>query len=122
MAAVASVQDATEGKYHPNEPSIQTPPASDRSSHGRMDDAASSSELSDLDEDFEDPKIEPKTEPEPAIEPDRYENGVPVFQPVCLVSWKWIFLTLADNGSIPRLPEIHDRRQSVWHAVGNRPD
>ena len=74
---------------------IQTPPASDGSSHSHKDDdAASSSSLSDLEEDmetnarFEDEiagastsaGIEEKGRSD--IKPDRYEGGIPIFTPV----------------------------------------
>jgi hypothetical protein len=78
---------------------IQTPPASDGSSHSHKDDdAASSSSLSDLEEDmetdarFEDEiagagtgagtgaGIEDKGRSD--IKPDRYEGGIPIFTPV----------------------------------------
>ena len=66
---------------------IHTPPASDRSSHGKAgeeddkddeaDVAASSSDLSDLDDQFE-----ADAPPPSKVEPDRYEGGIPIFQPV----------------------------------------
>lgn len=72
---------------------IQTPPASDGSSHSHKDDdAASSSSLSDLEEDvvtdirFEDgitgsgAGIEDEERSD--IKPDRYEGGIPIFTPV----------------------------------------
>ncbi len=72
---------------------MHTPPASDMSSHGRKedddDDAASSSELSDLDDQFEggpQPSFAqdvPMEDVPTLVEPDRYEGGIPVFQPVC---------------------------------------
>lgn len=78
-------------KYSSNEQNIHTPPASDMSSHGRKgdeDDAASSSELSDLDDQFEgEPQPSfaqdvPIQDASAAVEPDRYEGGIPIFQPV----------------------------------------
>ena len=72
---------------------IQTPPASDGSSHGHKDDdAASSSSLSDLDDDMEaDIRLEDdiagagagvQEDGRSDIKPDRYEGGVPIFTPV----------------------------------------
>jgi hypothetical protein len=72
---------------------IQTPPASDGSSHGRKDDdAASSSSLSDLEDDMEpDTRFEDDITGAGAgvqdngrsdIKPDRYEGGIPIFTPV----------------------------------------
>ena len=93
-------------KYASNEQNMHTPPASDMSSHGRKgdeDDAASSSELSDLDDQFE-------GEPQPSfaqdvlmqnapavVEPDRYEGGIPIFQPVRYKSTRPEFLCLAHS-------------------------
>ena len=72
---------------------IQTPPASDGSSHSHKDDdAASSSSLSDLEEDMEpDARFENEIagtgigiedEGRSDIKPDRYEGGIPIFTPV----------------------------------------
>jgi hypothetical protein len=72
---------------------IQTPPASDGSSHSHKDDdAASSSSLSDLEEDVEtDARFEDgivgagagiEDEGRPDIKPDHYEGGIPIFTPV----------------------------------------
>jgi hypothetical protein len=72
---------------------IQTPPASDGSSHGHKDDdAASSSSLSDLEDDIEsDTRFEDQIAGAGAgvqddgrfdIKPDRYEGGIPIFTPV----------------------------------------
>src|SRR5277367_6619494 len=72
---------------------IQTPPASDGSSHSHKDDdAASSSSLSDLEEDMEtDARFEDgiagagagiEDEGRSDIKPDRYEGGIPIFTPV----------------------------------------
>jgi jmjN domain len=72
---------------------IQTPPASDGSSHSHKDDdAASSSSLSDLDEDMEtdarfedgivDAGADTEDERRSDIKPDRYEGGIPIFTPV----------------------------------------
>ena len=78
-------------KHAPNEQNIHTPPASDMSSHGRKDeddDAASSSELSDLDDQFEGAPQPLFTQDVPmedapaVVEPARYEGGIPIFQPV----------------------------------------
>lgn len=76
-----------------NEQNIHTPPASDRSSHGRKDeddddDAGSSSELSDLDDQFEGAPQPSFTQDIPmqdapaSVEPHHYEGGIPIFQPV----------------------------------------
>lgn len=82
-----------DSKHVSNEQNMHTPPASDMSSHGRKgdddDDAASSSELSDLDEQFEgapQPAFAqdvPMQDAPAIVEPDRYEGGIPIFQPVC---------------------------------------
>jgi hypothetical protein len=72
---------------------IQTPPASDGSSHGHKDDdAASSSSLSDLEDDIEsDTRFEDQIAGAGAdvqddgrldIKADRYEGGIPIFTPV----------------------------------------
>ena len=71
---------------------IQTPPASDGSSHGHKDDddAASSSSLSDLEDDIEsDMRFEDhvnsagvEDDRRSDIKPDRYEGGIPIFTPV----------------------------------------
>lgn len=72
---------------------IRTPPASDQSSHGhRDDDAASSSSLSDLEDDmvdgttFQDEFTSAGTGAQEdrvsEVEPDRYEGGIPIFTPV----------------------------------------
>ena len=76
---------------------IQTPPASDGSSHSHKDDdAASSSSLSDLEEDMEtDARFEDEIAGAGAgtgagieekgrsdVKPDRYEGGIPIFTPV----------------------------------------
>jgi hypothetical protein len=72
---------------------IQTPPASDGCSHSHKDDdAASSSSLSDLEEDMEtDARFEDEIagagarlqdEGRSDIKPDRYEGGIPIFTPV----------------------------------------
>jgi hypothetical protein len=109
----AAEDGLTEGSKHTsNEHNIHTPPASDMSSHGRKgddDDAASSSELSDLDEQFEGAPQPPFTQDVPMldapaiVEPHRYEGGIPVFQPVC------------PNGdvSFPLVPLQHDCRLST---------
>ena len=99
MASPSSAKQDTEmrdSKHAPNEQNIHTPPASDMSSHGRKgddedDDAASSSELSDLDDQFEGVPQPSFTQDVPmqdspaVVEPDRYEGGIPIFQPVCPV-------------------------------------
>ena len=72
---------------------IQTPPASDGSSHGHKDDdAASSSSLSELEDDMEpDPAFEDdiagagagmQNDGRSDIKPDRHEGGIPIFTPV----------------------------------------
>jgi hypothetical protein len=71
---------------------IQTPPASDGSSHGHKDDdAASSSSLSDLDDMETDMRFEDdiagtgagvQDDVRSDIKPDRYEGGIPIFTPV----------------------------------------
>lgn len=74
---------------------IQTPPASDDSSHGHKDDdAASSSSLSDLEDDMvSDTRFEDhfagagagagaQDDGRSDISPDRYEGGIPIFTPV----------------------------------------
>lgn len=80
-----------DSKHPSNDHHMHTPPASDMSSHGRKeddDDAASSSELSDLDDRFEDAPQPSFTQDVPmediptTVEPDRYEGGIPIFQPV----------------------------------------
>jgi hypothetical protein len=100
--AMAAPSPAVQGviledsKHASNEQNIHTPPASDMSSHGRKgddDDAASSSDLSDLDDQFEGAPQPSFTQDAPMedapaiVEPDRYEGGIPVFQPVSL---NWI--------------------------------
>ncbi len=88
-----AVQDVVmeDAKHASNAQNIHTPPASDMSSHGRKgddDDAASSSELSDLDDQFEGAPQPSFTQDMPmedaaaTVEPDRYEGGIPIFQPV----------------------------------------
>lgn len=103
MAATASI-DHMEVDHSPDKEQIlhntsnaashiQTPPASDGSTHGhKEDDAASSSSLSDLEDDmdsdarFEDEIAGAGTGVEDDgrsdIEPDRYEGGIPIFTPV----------------------------------------
>ena len=73
----------------PTAPDVRhfTPPTSDESRDGRkaLDDAGSSSELSDLEFDddpaIDDVKMEDLPEEQP-IEPDHYDGGIPVFKPV----------------------------------------
>jgi hypothetical protein len=107
MAATASI-DHLEVDHSPDKEKIlhtinnaashiQTPPASDGSSHGHKDDdAASSSSLSDLEDDMEpDTRFEDDTagtgtgtgtgvqeDGRSDIKPDRYEGGIPIFTPV----------------------------------------
>jgi hypothetical protein len=76
---------------------IHTPPASDEASNSHKDDdAASSSSLSDLedmedmdtgvsgqDKKFEDAaRAGAEAEQDSEVKPDRYENNIPIFQPV----------------------------------------
>jgi hypothetical protein len=97
-AHAPAMHDATmaDPKHASNEQNIHTPPASDMSSHGRKGDddddddgAASSSILSDLDDQFEEApqpasaQDVPKEKVPVAVEPDRYDGGIPIFQPVC---------------------------------------
>ena len=73
-------------------PQVHTPPTTDEGSH-KDDDAASSSSLSDLGDDIEDEenrmrfeeaaRAGAEAEQHTEIKPDRYENGVPIFTPVC---------------------------------------
>jgi hypothetical protein len=74
------------------QPQVHTPPTTDEGSH-KDDDAASSSSLSDLGDDIEDventmrfeeaARAGAEAEQHTEIKPDRYENGVPIFTPVC---------------------------------------
>lgn len=78
-------------------PQVHTPPTTDEASH-KDDDAASSSSLSDLGDDPEDEdeanrmrfeeaaRAGAEAEQYSEVKPDRYENGVPIFTPVCLIS------------------------------------
>jgi hypothetical protein len=71
---------------------VHTPPTTDEASH-KDDDAASSSSLSDLGDDIEDEenrmrfeeaaRAGAEAEQYSEVKPDRYENGVPIFTPVC---------------------------------------
>lgn len=71
---------------------VHTPPTTDEGSH-KDEDAASSSSLSDLGDDLEDEenrirfeeaaRAGAEAEQHTEIKPDRYENGVPIFTPVC---------------------------------------
>lgn len=73
-------------------PQVHTPPTTDEASH-KDDDAASSSSLSDLGDELDDEenrlrfedaaRAGAEAEQHTEIEPDRYENGVPIFTPVC---------------------------------------
>lgn len=73
-------------------PQVHTPPTTDEGSH-KDDDAASSSSLSDLGDDIEDEenrmrfedaaRAGAEAEQYSEVKPDRYENGVPIFTPVC---------------------------------------
>lgn len=73
-------------------PQVHTPPTTDEASH-KDDDAASSSSLSDLGDDIEDEenrmrfeeaaRAGAEAEQFSEVKPDRYENGVPIFTPVC---------------------------------------
>jgi len=76
-------------------PQVHTPPTTDEASH-KDDDAASSSSLSDLGDDIEDEenrmrfeeaaRAGAEAEQFSEVKPDRYENGVPIFTPVCNVA------------------------------------
>ncbi len=73
-------------------PQVHTPPTTDEASH-KDDDAASSSSLSDLGDYIEDEenrmrfeeaaRAGAEAEQFSEVKPDRYENGVPIFTPVC---------------------------------------
>lgn len=73
-------------------PQVHTPPTTDEASH-KDDDAASSSSLSDLGDDIEDEENKMRfeeaaragaeAEQYSEVKPDHYENGVPIFTPVC---------------------------------------
>ena len=73
-------------------PQVHTPPTTDEGSH-KDDDAASSSSLSDLDDDIDDEenrmrfeeaaRAGAEAEQYSEVKPERYENGVPIFTPVC---------------------------------------
>src|ERR1700760_4661570 len=73
-------------------PQVHTPPTTDEGSR-HDDDAASSSSLSDLGDDIEDEenrmrfeeaaRAGAEAEQFSEVKPDRYENGVPIFTPVC---------------------------------------
>lgn len=73
-------------------PQVHTPPTTDEASH-KDDDAASSSSLSDLGDDIDDEenrmrfedaaRAGAEAEQFSEVKPDRYENGVPIFTPVC---------------------------------------
>lgn len=111
-------------KHASNEQNIHTPPASDMSSYGRKgedDDAASSSELSELDDQFErgpQPSFTqdvPMEDANTIVEPNRYEDGIPIFQPVSLIvcrSIAVVFLSLQmargrQGPSWKSLTEVH---------------
>jgi hypothetical protein len=91
---------------------VHTPPETDETSHSHKDDAASSSSLSDLGDEMdlagdvlgleeEDNKFEEaaragaEAEQFSEVKPDRYEGGIPIFQPVCFLPSQrhacWIF-------------------------------
>lgn len=98
-------------------PQVHTPPTTDEASH-KDDDAASSSSLSDLGDDIEDEenrmrfeeaaRAGAEAEQFSEVKPDRYENGVPIFQPVCDIPSPWWLLMAGyeranedvDNGTI----------------------
>ena len=75
-------------------PQVHTPPTTDEGSH-KDDDAASSSSLSELGDDIEDEenrmrfeeaaRAGAEAEQYSEVTPDRYENGVPIFTPVCAI-------------------------------------
>jgi hypothetical protein len=122
MASLSPAKQDTvmkDSKHASNEQNIHTPPASDMSSHGRKgddedDDGASSSELSDLDDQFEgvpQPSFiqdVPMQDAPAVVEPDRYEGGIPIFQPVRPLN-KCLHRTYYEDGCAS-LPMRFDRR------------
>ena len=84
--------DKQDGVHSLPLPQVHTPPTTDEGSH-KDDDAASSSSLSDLGDDSEDEenrlrfeeaaRAGAEAEQYSEVSPDRYENGVPIFTPVC---------------------------------------
>lgn len=101
-------------------PQVHTPPTTDEASH-KDDDAASSSSLSDLGDDIEDEenrmrfeeaaRAGAEAEQFSEVKPDRYENGVPIFTPVC-------------NSQPPRSQRFHARPIVPWvprSAAGYQP-
>jgi len=91
LGAAAGDKDDTLSQSLPL-PQVHTPPTTDEASH-KDDDAASSSSLSDLGDDIEDEenrlrfeeaaRAGAEAEQFSEVKPDRYENGVPIFTPVC---------------------------------------
>ena len=85
MTAAAGQLDVRQSQVH-------TPPITDEGSHKEDDDAASSSSLSDLEEDIDDmenrmrfeeaARAGAEAEQYSEVKPDHYENGVPIFKPV----------------------------------------
>jgi hypothetical protein len=78
-------------------PQVHTPPTTDEASHKDDDAASSSSSLSSLDDDMvedeenrmrfeEAARAGAEAEQFSDVKPDRYENGVPIFTPVCNTS------------------------------------
>lgn len=121
-----------DSKHPSNEQNIHTPPASDMSSHGRKDDdddddddVASSSELSDLDDQFEgapQPSFAqdlPMPDAPAIVEPDRYEGGIPIFQPV---RFNWIcmcqlILFCDDCAFLSALIDVHSTDRVIFHRL-----
>ena len=84
MRGSSASPDNADSKLEPT--SLHTPPASDMSSHGRKDeDAASSSDLSDLGEEMDaEPQLNnigAQHELSNEIKPARFEDGIPIFEP-----------------------------------------
>ena len=92
LGAAALDKDKMASQHLPP-PQVHTPPTTDEGSH-KDDDAASSSSLSDLGDDLDDlentmrfqdaARAGAEAEQHTKIKPDRYENGVPIFTPVCI--------------------------------------
>ncbi len=110
----AAALDTDDGISPPSlpPPQVHTPPTTDEASHKDDDAASSSSSLSDLDDDMvedeenrmrfeEAARAGAEAEQFSEVKPDRYENGVPIFTPVCNTSplcfrfrhnvWSWQF-------------------------------
>lgn len=90
---VAVINKEEPGPCPPSVSQVHTPPTTDEGSH-KDDDAVSSSSLSELDDEMEDEenrlrfeeaaRAGAEAEQFSEVKPDRYENGVPIFTPVCL--------------------------------------